>query len=303
MPSTREIRRRIRSAKNVSQITRAMEMVSASKMRKAQRNVLATRPYIDRMLDVMAELTIRMQDNARKGTLMEEREEIQHVGIILVTPDRGLCGSLVTNVLRRASRFILEQREAGRAVSLFTIGKKGRDYMMRNRQPVKAETTGLGDAPRIEEILGITTHVVKGFRGQLSADDSANGGEPDQYDEVYVIYSEFVNTLVQRAALKRLLPIEPPTESSEQRVDYTYEPDQEEVLDELLPRYVEAQLYQAVLESIASEHSARMVAMRNATNNAKELVQDLTLSYNRARQSNITKEVTEISTGAMALEG
>ncbi len=308
MASTREIRRRIRSAKNVSQITRAMEMVSASKMRKAQRNVLATRPYVDRMLDVMGELTYRLVGSARRGTLLEERETINHVGVIVVTPDRGLAGSLVSNLQRRASRFILEQRDEGREVSLFAVGKKGRDYLIRNRQRVVAEVINLPDAPRLEDILGITTNVVKGFYGLPSMADeiSSNGEQPEhptrRYDEVYVIYSEFVNTLVQRPVVKRLLPIDPPVEPKEQQVDYTYEPSQEEVLQELLPRYVDALLYQAVLEGIASEHSARMVAMRNATNNAKDLVRDLTLTYNKARQTNITNEVSEIASGATALE-
>jgi F-type H+-transporting ATPase subunit gamma len=298
MSSTREIRRRIRSAKNVSQITRAMEMVSASKMRKAQRNVLATRPYIDRMIDLMGELTGRMVGGMRKGTLLEERETVERVGVLVVTPDRGLCGSLVTNVLRRTSQFILEQREAGREVVVFAIGKKGRDYLRRTRQPIQAEIIDLPDAPRLEDILGVATDMVKSFLG----DRGREGEEGWRIDEAYIIYSEFINTLVQRPALKRLMPVDPPVEPPERQVDYTYEPSQEEVLEALLPRYVEALLYQSVLESIASEHSARMVAMRNATDNAKELVRDLTLSYNKARQSNITKEVSEISTGAMYLE-
>lgn len=300
MPSTREIRRRIRSAKNVSQITRAMEMVSASKMRKAQRNVLATRPYVDRLLDLMGELTGRLVGSARNNSLLEVREEINHVGLIVITPDRGLCGSLVTNVLRRTLRFVLEQRDAGRGVSIYAIGKKGRDYLHRNNLPIVAEVTGLTGSPRLEEILGITTNVINGFR-EPPVEMAAQGHEGThntRYDEVYVIYSEFVNTLVQRAALKRLLPVEAPVEPASQQVDYTYEPSQEEVLDELLPRYVEVQLYQALLESIASEHSARMVAMRNATGNAKDLVRDLTLTYNKARQTNITNEVSEISSGA-----
>jgi F-type H+-transporting ATPase subunit gamma len=269
-------------------------------MRRAQRNVLATRPYIDRMLDVMSELAARMVGGARKGTLLEEREEVHNVGLIIITPDRGLCGSLVTNVLRRASQFILDQREQGRQVRVLTVGKKGRDYMRRTRQPVLAEVTDLPAAPKLEDILGIATNVVKGFLGSSGSEEQA---DEERLDEVYVIYSEFVNTLVQRPALKRLIPIEPPVEPAEQQVDYTYEPSQEEVLEELLPRYVEAMLYQATLESIASEHSARMVAMRNATNNAKDLVRDLTLSYNKARQMNITNEVTEIASGAVALGG
>jgi F-type H+-transporting ATPase subunit gamma len=256
----------------------------------------------------MGELTARMIGGSRKGTLLEVREEVNHIALIIVTPDRGLCGSLVTNVLRRGAQFILEQREQGREVSLFAVGKKGRDFLLRNRYRVIAEVINLDDAPRLEDILGISTNVVSGFQelqGFLAEreENIGEGQKTGRYDEVYVLYSEFVNTLVQRPAIKRLLPIEPPVEPKENQVDYTYEPSQEEVLEELLPRYVDAILYQAVLESIASEHSARMVAMRNATDNAKELVRDLTLAYNKARQANITGEVTEISSATIAMEG
>jgi F-type H+-transporting ATPase subunit gamma len=287
MPSTREIRRRIRSVKNLSQITRAMEMVSASKMRRAQRNVLATRPYSDRMLDLMGELTGRLV-GPRTGTLLEVREPVRGVGIVVITPDRGLAGSLVSNVLRRTGRFILEQREQDRKVEVLTIGKKGRDFLVRNGQQLTAEVSRLGDYPRLADTLGIATNLINGFL-------------EGHYDEAYVVYSQFVNTLTQRPVVKRLIPVEPVNEPAEKMIDYNYEPDQQDVLRELLPRFVEVQLYQAVLEAIASEHSARMVAMRNATDNAKELGRELTLSYNKTRQANITKEVTEIASGAAAL--
>ena len=287
MPSTREIRRRIRSVKNMTQITRAMETVSASKMRRAQRNVLATRPYADRLYDVMGELTSRAV-GGRKGTLLEVRPNVKSVAVILVTPDKGLTGAMITNVLRRVGRFVLDERERGRQIDVLGVGKKGRDFLVRTGQNLVAEVTKLGDYPKLVDTLGIATTVISGFRD-------------GRYDEVYVVYSEFVNTLVQRPAVKRLLPVEPPNEAAEKQVDYTYEPSQEEVMNELLPRFVEVQLYQAILESIASEHSARMVAMRNATDNAKELTRDLTLTYNKTRQANITKEVSEIASGATAL--
>lgn len=290
MASSREIKRRIRSVRNVAKITRAMEMVSASKMRRAQRNVLATRPYSDRLRDLMGELTGRVSENARKGSLLEQRATIKRVALILVTPDRGLCGSLITNALRRAGRYILEQRGLGREVEVYAIGKKGRDFLVRTGQKLVGEVIKIGDSPRLEDILGIGVSAVSGFSS-------------GQYDEVQLVYSEFVNTLVQRAASKRLLPIEPPAEptTAKNRTDYTYEPSQEEVLAALLPRFVEVQIYQSVLESIASEHSARMVTMRNATGNAKDLVRELTLTFNKARQAGITKEVSEISSGAAAL--
>lgn len=290
MPNTREIKRRIRSVKNVAQITRAMEMVSASKMRRAQRNVIATRPYAERLIEVMGDLIISLGPAARRGTLLEARPNVRRVGLIIVTPDRGLCGSLVSNVLRRAGRFILEQRQAGREVDVFAIGKKGRDFMARTRQNLLAEATGLGDAPALATILGVATQAINGFQA-------------GQTDELHMIYSEFINTLVQRATVRQLLPVDPSVAEQQQttRASFTYEPSQEELLNELLPRYVEVVLYQAVLEGIASEHSARMVAMRNATKNAKDLVRDLTLTFNKARQTNITKEVSEIASGAAAL--
>lgn len=289
MASSREIKRRIRSVKNVAQITRAMEMVAASKMRRAQRNVLATRPYADRMRDLIGDLNARVVGHARRGTFLEVRPDTGRVALIVVTPDRGLAGSLTSNVLRRVGRFILDQQQQGRVVDTYAYGKKGRDFLARSGQNLQAEAIKLGDAPSLEQILGVAT----------AALSRVQAGE---YSEVYLIYSEFINTLVQRPTLKKLVPVEAPEDSgSGRKVDFTYEPNQAEVLDELLPRYVETQIYQAILESIASFYSAQMVAMRNATRNAKDLVRDLTLSYNKARQAAITKEVSEISSGAAAL--
>lgn len=288
MPSTREIRRRIRSVRNLAQITRAMEMVSASKMRRAQRNVLATRPYADRLRDVMSSLTAR-SSGSRKGTLLEVRPEVKSVALILITPDRGLAGSLVANILRRTARFILDEREKGRTVKVMAIGKKGRDFLTRSGQDLTAEITKLGDYPKLADVLGVATNVIEGFL-------------KGEFDEAYVVYSQFVNTLVQRPAVRRILPVE--AESSGEVAkgsEFNFEPDQDVVLKELLPRFAEVQIYQSVLESIASEHSARMVAMRNATDNAKELRRELTLTYNKTRQANITKEVSEIASGAAAL--
>jgi F-type H+-transporting ATPase subunit gamma len=270
----------------MAQITRAMEMVSASKMRRAQRNVLATRPYADRMQDVIGDLAERAV-GPTSGTLFAVRTP-KRVALIVVTPDRGLAGSLVSNVLRQVVRFMQEQRQQGREIETAAIGKKARDFLARTRLNMMFEVTKLGDYPRLVDILGVATGVITGFR-------------EGRYDEVYVLYSQFVNTLVQRPTVKRLLPIQPPAPSSQRQVDFTYEPDQTEVINELAPRYVEVQLYQVVLESIASEHSARMVAMRNATDNAKELTRDLTLTYNKTRQASITKEVSEIASGAAAL--
>jgi len=290
MASTRELRGRIRSAKSVAKVTRAMEMVAASKMRRAQRNVESTRPYVDRMLDVMGDLAARMVGGMKKGTLMEVREEVKSVAVILVTPDRGLCGSLVANVLRRASQLVLEQRKLGRTVETHAIGKKGRDFFNRNYGGIVSEIVHLGDTPRLSDTLGTSVNIVRGFLD-------------GRYDEVYVVFSEFVNTLTQRPKVRQLIPVElPAAEAHHKVVDYTYEPGEEEVLQGLLPRYVEVGIYQVVLENIASEQSARMVAMQNATKSAKDLIRDLTLAYNKMRQANITSEVSEITSGSAALE-
>jgi F-type H+-transporting ATPase subunit gamma len=265
-----------------------MEMVSASKMRRAQRNVLATRPYADRLRDVMSSLMAR-SSGARTGTLLEIRPEVKSVALIVITPDRGLAGSLVGNLLRRTARFVLDERAKGHSVKVLAIGKKGRDFLARSGQDLLAEVTKLGDNPKLADILGVSTNVIEGF---LKGD----------FDEAHLVYSQFVNTLVQRPAIRRILPVE--AEQSDKTAkgsDYNYEPDQDVVLNDLLPRFAEVQIYQALLEAIASEHSARMVAMRNATDNAKELRRELSLTYNKTRQANITKEVSEIASGAAAL--
>ncbi len=285
MASAREIRRRIRSVKNTAKITKAMEMVSASKMRRAQRNAQATQPYADRMRDVMGELTARSGSGLAHPLLMP-RDAVRKIGLVMVTPDRGLCGALVSNVNRLASRFIVERRQSAQPVEVLTVGRKGRGFAVRTRLPLVAEITGLGDSPSLIDILPIATNVINGFI-------------EGRFDEVQVVFTAFENTLVQRTQMRRLLPLEPVEQGSGSRVDYTYEPDKDQLLNALLPRFVEVQLYAMILDSIASEHSARMMAMRNATDNAKDLVRDLTLSANKARQASITKEIAEISAGSL----
>ena len=285
MATAREIRRRIRSVKNTGKITKAMEMVSAAKMRRAQRNTLATRPYADRMRDVLAEVSVRAGTHLAHP-LLTTRPRIQKIGLVLITPDRGLCGALVSNINRMASRLVVERRQAGVPVEVLTVGRKGRDFAIRTGLPLVAEVTGLGDAPALIDILPVATNVISGFI-------------EGRFDEVHVIFTAFENTLVQRTTMRRLLPLEPVGDTGGSRLDYTYEPDQEAVLNALLPRFVEVQLYAMILESIASEHSARMLAMRNATDNAKDLVRDLTLSMNKARQASITKELAEIAAGSL----
>jgi F-type H+-transporting ATPase subunit gamma len=295
MPSTREIRRRIRSVANMSQITRAMEMVSAAKMRKAQQRVTASRPYSEQLRQIMSDLATQQPDPEQEAQFpLLQKRPVRNVELIVVTPDRGLTGALNTNILRRGSRFILEETPSsdggGRAqVQVIAVGKKARDYFVRTRQNVVAEFIGIGDNVTLDAVRPIA---------DIAIDDFASG----KVDAVYVVYSKFINTLVQRPEVMRILPVEPP-EAQEGYSDYIFEPSPEAVLNDLLPRYVEVQLYQAILEGTASEHSARMVAMRSASDNAKEIQQELTLSYNKARQAQITREVSEIAAGANAMAG
>jgi F-type H+-transporting ATPase subunit gamma len=284
--NAREIRRRIRSVNNMSQITRAMEMVSAAKMRRAQQRVVASRPYSERLEAMIADLSSLSVDaeQLKEFPLLEQRE-VKRAAVILITPDRGLTGALNLNVIRRATHYILT--DAGVPVEVIASGKKGRDFMVRTRQDVVAEFTGLGDKVTLDDTRPIA---------EVAIEDFVSG----KVDAVYLVYAQFVNTLVQRPEIRQILPIVKPQQSGVY-TDYIFEPSPEAVLRNLLPRYVEVQIYQAMLESIASEHSARMVAMRNATENAKELVSDLTLSANKARQAQITREVSEIAAGANAL--
>ena len=289
MASTREIRRRIRSVANMSQITRAMEMVSAAKMRKAQQRVTASRPYSEQLRQIMSDLATQQPDPEQLAQFpLLQKRPVRTVDLIVVTPDRGLTGALNTNILRRGSRFILEEA-GGAAVQVIAVGKKARDYFVRTRQDVIAEFIGIGDTTTLDAVRPIA---------DIAIDDFASG----KVDAVYVVYSKFINTLVQRPEVLQILPVEPPP-AQEGYSDYIFEPTPEDVLNDLLPRYVEVQLYQTILEGIASEHSARMVAMRSASDNAKEIQQELTLSYNKARQAQITREVSEIAAGANAMAG
>jgi len=287
--SFREIRGRIRSVKNISQITRAMEMVAASRMRRAISRVTATRPYSERISAVIANLAggAGTSEGDEKFPLLDQRP-VKRVAIILVTTDKGLCGALNSNVIRRASRYILN--EANVPVEVIAVGKKGRDFMVRYRRDVVAEFTTLGDYPTLAQVSPIA---------QVAVDDFTSG----KVDAVYLIYTRFINTLSQRPEMQQLLPVQAPEQATATTGDVIFEPSAGAVLNALLPRYVDQQVYRAILESVASEQSARMVAMRNATDNARDLVSELTLSLNKARQARITSEVSEISAGAAALAG
>ncbi|HYH11584.1 MAG TPA: ATP synthase F1 subunit gamma [Thermomicrobiales bacterium] len=285
MASPREIRRRIRSVRNMSQITRAMEMVAASKMRRAQDRVTASRPYSERLREFIADLSSQQMDaeELQRFPLLAERP-VETAGLIMITPDRGLTGALNGNLLRRGAQFIRE--EAGAPTKVIAVGKKGRDFMARTGQDLIANFIGLGDAPTLDEVRPVA---------QIAMNEFLSGS----VDAVHMVYPRFVNTLTQRPEVVQILPIERP-ESQLEDVDYIFEPNAESVLQELLPRYVEVLVYQGMLETIASFYSAQMVAMRNATDNAKELSSELNLSYNKARQAQITNEVAEIAAGANA---
>jgi F-type H+-transporting ATPase subunit gamma len=284
--SAREIQRRIRSVTNMSQVTRAMEMVSAAKMRKAQQRVLASRPYSERLEAVIADLASLNLDPEHAATfpLLQQRE-VKRAALIVITPDRGLNGALNSNIVRRATRYILT--EANVPVEVIAAGKKGRDFMVRTRQDVVASFVGLGDNVTLDDVRPIADVAVADFY-------------TGKVDAVYIVFAQFVNTLTQRPEVRQILPITEPAEVGTY-TDYIFEPSPEAVLTDLLPRYIDIQLYQAILESTASEHSARMVAMRAASDNAKELAADLRLSLNKARQAQITREVSEIAAGANAV--
>lgn len=302
MPSTRELRRRISSAKNISKITRAMEMVAAARMKRAQTAVMAGRPYAEKIADVIQNLAARVATSGEESHPLLESRPIKNVAVIMITADKGLAGALNTNIIRRTTRFILN--EAGAPVRIIAMGRKGRDFMVRYGRPLIAEFINFSDRPSVRDIYPIA---------RVAVDEYASG----RVDAVYIVYTDFLNTLVQKPTVYRLLPVNVSEAGEEGAVpgdnrlpsmggsliDYEYEPSAGAILDLLVPRYIEVQIYQALLEHQASEHSARMVAMRNATDNAKEVIDDLTLAYNKLRQANITKEIIEISSGASALTG
>jgi F-type H+-transporting ATPase subunit gamma len=287
LATPREIRRRIGSIRNTSQITRAMEMVAASKMRRAQQAVTASRPYSERLRMMIGDLAaMAVTEDEQSLFPLLERREIKRSQIMLITADRGLAGAFNSNVIRRAVQFMRERPEGSDNVDMLAIGRKGRDYMTRFGQPLVADFTNLPDRLSIDDVRPMI---------QIAAEDFISG----KVDAVFAIYTQFINTLRQEPRVLQILPIEAPEETGVAR-DYIFEPDPAMVLNALLPRYIEVQIYQTLLESIASEHSARMVAMRNATDNAKEILEDLTLTYNKARQAQITAEVSEIAAGAVA---
>jgi F-type H+-transporting ATPase subunit gamma len=281
--SLRTIRRRIRSVRSISQVTKAMEMVSASKMRRAQSHVLASRPYSERIEAMIADLAARPGPDAAAHPLLQQRTTRNRVGVIVMTSDRGLCGALNSYVIRRAAADILEAGGPA-AVELVTVGRRAQDYMLRRGMKIQATFNQPGDYPSVVKVLPMAKIVMDEFvLGHI--------------DAAFIVFPKFVNTLMQRVSVRQILPVVP-AEASGGQPEYIFEPSAPEILAELLPRYVEVQIYEALLETIASEHSARMIAMRNATDNAKDLISTLTLSYNKARQAAITREIAEITAGS-----
>lgn len=284
MPSVREIRRRIRSVENTAKITKAMSMIAASKMRRAQDMALQGRPYSERLQTLLSHLAAQNHEQENLHPLLKSRE-VSRATIILITPDRGLTGGLHSKINRDTGQFVVDMQAEAKFV---TIGRKGRDFMSRSGQDIQAVFTDMGDKPSLSDVTPAASIIINDYT-------------TEQVDAVYIAYADFLSTTVQKPIIKPLLPIVPaelrPTDSA----GYIYEPNRELVLSELLPRFVEMELYHAILESVASEQSARMVAMRSATDNANEMVVDLTLEMNKARQETITKELLDIVGGAAAV--
>jgi F-type H+-transporting ATPase subunit gamma len=280
--SQRDIRRRIGAVRNIKQITRAMQFVAASKLKRAQDSTLAARPYSDMIDEVLADLATVL--GGEDHPLLAEREGGKRM-IVLITTDRGLAGPLNTNTIRFAARDITEQKGD---LTVVTVGRKGRDAMRRAGVPMEAHFAGFGDRPAFADVIPLA---------RLITDDFLAG----KIGRVDIIFSRFVTTLTQKPESFQLLPIEPSEDTKGiPGNQFIFEPNAGAVLEQLLPRYVATRLFQAVLEAKASEESSRMVAMKNATENAEELIDDLTLSYNKVRQSNITREMIEIASGANA---
>jgi F-type H+-transporting ATPase subunit gamma len=284
LPSLRDVRRRIRSIQDTQKATKAMQVVAATKLRRAQDAVKASRPYAEKVLEVL-ETTAERAKEYRHPYL--ERREGDRALVVLITTDRGLCGALNANTLRLVNRYV-NQHHRGQA-RYVTIGRKGRDFMARYRRDIVADASGLPDRPGIGRIL-------PAIRVALEEYDEG------RVDTILLAYATWVSTLRQDPTIRPLLPVEVP-EQEEPGADYIYEPEPEAVLDALLPRYIETQVYQALLENQASEYSARMVAMQNATNAADDIIESLTLTANKVRQAAITTELMEIVSGAEVLRG
>ncbi len=287
MSGSKEIVGQIKSVKNTRKVTRALEMVSASKIRKAQDRMQASRPYARMIRQAVGHLAHANPEY--KHPFTQAHDEVKRVGYVIVSSDRGLCGGLNNNLFRKLLVRFRAHQEAGQEVSLVLIGRKAAQFFKRIKVEISAATQDLGEQPRLEDLIGAIKIMLDGYRdGTL--------------DELHVCYNQFINTMTQQITVEQVLPL-PATEDEPmlQYWDYLYEPDPESLLDDLLVRYIESLIYHATLENLASEHAARMVAMKSASDNATNLIDDLNLAYNKARQAAITQEISEIVSGAAAV--
>ncbi|MBV6320712.1 F0F1 ATP synthase subunit gamma [Duganella violaceipulchra] len=291
MAAGKEIRGKIKSVENTKKITKAMEMVAASKMRKAQDRMRAARPYSEKIRNIAANLATANPEYTHPFLAEEQKEQAKAVGFIVVTTDKGLCGGMNTNVLRMVTAKTRELETAGNKIAAVAIGNKGLGFLNRVGIPVVAQVTQIGDTPHLEKLIGPVKVMLEKFQ---------NG----EVDAVYLCYTKFINTMKQEPVVEQLLPLpaaKTQADAGNHNWDYIYEPDAATVIDELLERYVEALVYQSVAENLASEQSARMVAMKAASDNAGSVIGELKLIYNKTRQAAITKELSEIVAGAAAV--
>jgi F-type H+-transporting ATPase subunit gamma len=287
MAGSREIKNKIKSVQNTRKITKAMEMVAASKMRKAQERTRSARPYAEKIRNVAAHLSHANPEY--RHPYLVTRDTVKKVGIIVVTADKGLCGGLNTNVLRMALSKMREWESQGESFEVCCIGNKGLGFMQRLGAKVVSHVVGLGDKPHMERLIGALKIMLDGYT-------------EDRFDRLEIFYTKFINTMKQEPVMEQLLPLSGERLGApEGSWDYIYEPDAKSVLDQTLTRYVEALIYQSVTENMASEQSARMVAMKAASDNAGNVIDELTLIYNKSRQAGITKELSEIVAGAAAV--
>ncbi|MBI5938638.1 MAG: F0F1 ATP synthase subunit gamma [Betaproteobacteria bacterium] len=288
MAAGKEIRTKIKSVENTRKITKAMEMVAASKMRKAQERMKAARPYAEKIAQVMAHLSLSHSEY--KHPFYVARDKVKRVGLIVVSTDKGLCGGLNTNALRMVLNKLKDWEAKGVEVDVTAIGNKGMGFIQRLGGNVVSEATGLGDRPHLEKLIGPVSVMLEAYKA-------------GKIDALYLVYSRFINTMKQEAQFTQLLPLsaEAAVEKSTAHWDYIYEPEAKGVIDGLMIRYIEALIYQAVAENMACEQSARMVAMKAASDNAKDVIGELKLVYNKTRQAAITKELSEIVSGAAAV--
>jgi len=284
MVSPKILRRRIRSVQSTAKITRAMEMIATAKMKKSQDSAIAGRPYSEKLTQIIADLAAQAASGGATHPLLEIRK-VRKIAILLISTDRGLCGGLNTNLNRMVGNFILDQKAP---ITIITVGSKGRDFMRRSMREIRAEFVKMNDRPKMTDTMAISQILVEDYTNEV-------------YDQVFLAYPKFINLMIQKPVLEQILPVIP-AKLTTANPDYIFEPHGMAVLGQLLPRFVEMQVYHAVLESKASEQSARMMAMRNATDNAYDVIAELTLTLNKARQEMITKELLDIVAGVEGLK-